>query len=45
MQKGVMFIFRLQESVVEWMFENNFLGLNEINIESGFKTLGPDQES
>jgi len=45
MQKGVMFIFRLQLCVAEGMFYGNLLGLNEINSKSNSKTLGTDQES
>lgn len=45
MQKGAMFGFRLQACVSEKNFENNLLGLNDINIKSGFNTLDPDQES
>jgi len=45
MQKGAMFGFRLQACVAEGIIENNFLEFNDINTDSDFKALGPDQES
>ena len=43
-QKGVMFDFRLQASIAEGVFKDKQFKLNDINEESGFRSLDPDQE-